>query len=400
MTVKNYFIFSIFLILPIGIFLSYISQKAGGESYISYFVLLSTFLILFKGEQLKKNIFLALFLCFYFLFNLFYFEGSLIANARESILFINFLACLYSIKTLANEFDKIDYEVLRKFFYWFAIIFVALFFITAVINGKKYVLESGEIEREYFNGFVISHQFSYYVILLAFIFLKYEKWLLSLILIILSLIVGNRICILIILSGYFFYIEDRKNLFIAKLASFIGKLVLLIAVVLPFYFTIISPATLSWRAISSFLLDNNTIEFTSSRSIFWYDAINSLRSVNLFSPEFFFGLGPDSVNALTLQELGISVWMHNDFLQIYYCFGFVGICLYLHALYFFAKSLKSLNVVWIIVAAAAFNGFYNYGVIQLVIMLVAISKIKRKAYVNTLYPSTPLFNLTTYINSP
>ena len=257
-----------------------------------------------------------------------------------------------------------------KFVKWFAVTFVVAFIITALIEGKK-IDNSGDQERSYYNGFIISHQFSYFAILLAFIFARFGKWSAAIGLILMALLVGNRTSYIILFFSFVMYLEASELNFFKSFSKKSSKLALAISALALIYFFYINPI-LNWRSISDFLLDSDNRDFTSGRSLFWYNGLDALLKLNFFSFNTFFGFGPAGVEILSSKLYNENFWMHNDFLQIYYCYGLVGITMYFYGLIYFVKKIKSSSVIWLVLFTAFFNGFYTYGAIQLLTMTALI----------------------------
>ncbi|NBA85278.1 hypothetical protein GVN16_05870 [Emticicia sp. CRIBPO] len=372
---KNHVLF-LFTIIPLGYLVSYILGKLGASSISSYFFLVSILYILYTNTS-KWSLYLFFFLFAYLAFNLVFFNEKLTSSAREITPFILYLATLYCSKDLIRNLSKVSQNDLFIFFKYFTVLFVGCFIVTAAIEGKAVYSSFEGTDRFYYNGFVISHQFSYFTILLAFIFLKFKKYLWVILLITMSLIVGNRISYLALAASFIIYLEGNNNIVIRASIKRASLFVFFLLLSMIFYYTFLEPI-FNWNNVSNVLMDQDYRNFTSGRSLFWYNGLSEINKNPVLSFKFILGQGPDSVEILANKLYGQYYWMHNDFMQVYFCYGLVGMALYLHALYFFSKVSKSRSIFWFILITAMLNGFYTYGALQLIIMLIIIYKLNVK----------------------
>jgi hypothetical protein len=284
-----------------------------------------------------------------------------------------YLATIYCLPFLRDSIVKVNINHLKKFYNYFINTFVLLFIITALIEGKA-VYEEMAGGRYYYNGFVISHQFSYFSVLFGFILLKNKQNLKASIVFILALSVGNRISYLLLISVFYLYVENKydKGFLGNKLLRAVSFVVLLLLIL----FVVMLCINTSWGTVSNLLIEDDYRDFTSGRSLFWYNGLDKLLKLNFFSFNSWFGFGPDSVEVLASKLYDNHFWMHNDFMQIWYCYGFVGLALYSHGLYLLVKEFKTLSILWPILLTSMLNGFYTYGALQIFIMLIYIYIVK------------------------
>ncbi len=370
---KNSVLF-IFSIIPFGYLVSFILEKVGASSISSYFFLFSLLCVSYMNKS-KFSVYIFLSLIGYLIFNLYYFDEKLTASAREMTPFILYLATMYSSKYLINNLSKVSYDSLYIFFKYFTIVFVTCFIVTAALQGKAVYSSLEGSQRVYYNGFVISHQFSYFSILLAFIFLKFKKYFSVAILLVLALLVGNRISYLALLASLIIYLEGNKSFLITHAIRKLSVVILSLSIFVLIYYIFWEPI-FSWKNVSNVLMNQNYRDFTSGRSLFWYNGLLETIKHPILSSQFLIGNGPDSVEILANRLYGQYFWMHNDFMQVYYCYGLLGISLYIHGLYLFSKISKSKSIFWFILVTAFFNGFYTYGALQLIIMLIIVYKLR------------------------
>lgn len=386
---RNYILF-IYTIIPFGSLFGFILEKLGFVNIGLNFVRITILLLLYKNTG-KNKILLALFIVAYFCFNLIFFPGDLSVKSSELTSYILYLSALFSSKYLLQGVENITAKDAYKFFSWFTSIYVIAFIITALMTGKV-VTESKYDTRAYYNGFVISHLFSYMTILFAFVFLKFKKWVPFVFLCVLALSVGNRTSFFVMAAAALIYFEGNGNLFVKKTVR-ISSYVVAIAIVFILFYSIFISEYLTNTKILYILSNPEYISLTSGRSYFWYFGIIEMNKAALFSFESIFGRGPASVQLLLYDMLKVKLWMHNDFMQIIYCYGLFGIGLTAYGLYYFLKVLKTTSVIWFIIIASMINGFYTYDALQLLIMMTIILRLNtKKTNTFVIYPTSNIIN--------
>lgn len=105
--------------------------------------------------------------------------------------------------------------------------------------------------------------------------------------------------------------------------------------------------------------------FTSSRSVFWIADLKDYIHSSIL--EKFFGHGFDYIYQLNSRDVGMTIWAHNDFINLLVGVGLTGFLIYIYALkrlFFNIKRLLSkknfaLAVCYVFIPAF-FNGFYTY----------------------------------------
>ena len=102
--------------------------------------------------------------------------------------------------------------------------------------------------------------------------------------------------------------------------------------------------------------------FTSGRSIFWqYDILTMLKN-NLLN--ILFGNGVNYLFKINYSQFGNPLWAHNDFIQIFSDYGFVGLLLYFKMFrLLFKKTFKGNKIsgiaMMMLIIIWAFNAFFN-----------------------------------------
>ena len=100
--------------------------------------------------------------------------------------------------------------------------------------------------------------------------------------------------------------------------------------------------------------------------------------------KWLFGFGDDKVYYYSkfINSINLNIWAHNDFIQVLFGKGILGILCYLYALKKYImcllknnKSYYSILFIFIFFSAAIFNGFYNYREIMLGIPFIFLLNI-------------------------
>lgn len=102
--------------------------------------------------------------------------------------------------------------------------------------------------------------------------------------------------------------------------------------------------------------------FTSGRSTFWtYDILTMIKNNPI---RIFFGNGVNYLFKINYVHLGNPLWAHNDFIQIFSDYGFLGLLVYLGMFRtLFKKTFDGIKIskmaMMMLVAIWAFNAFFN-----------------------------------------
>lgn len=107
--------------------------------------------------------------------------------------------------------------------------------------------------------------------------------------------------------------------------------------------------------------------FTSGRSHFWKYDIEAFNELSILKKMI--GNGFDFVYYINLTKVNLSIWAHNDFINVLMNFGYIGLILYLYVFFDFSlKILKEKNIkgirkysyffIWLF--NAMFNMVYTY----------------------------------------
>lgn len=161
--------------------------------------------------------------------------------------------------------------------------------------------------------------------------------------------------------------NNKRNLLIA----------LVVVVVAAFFLKDVIIESNLWKKTMLRIKEGN---FTAGRFSMWGDLLyHYVHDSNIF--QYFLGQGDDKTyyyNYLN-SYVNVSVWAHNDFIQILVGKGLLGLGIYLYFGYMYVKKLfkrngsyKTFLILGAILILAILNGFYSYRDISLVIPFIFI----------------------------
>jgi hypothetical protein len=223
-----------------------------------------------------------------------------------------------------------------------------IFEISSQFASKVIIDEYYGIERNYKDGFVISHLAAYYFGVSAFFLWKFKKRWLSVILCMYILTLGARIGLVYILIGIMVLFLYKVN---RQLLNFIWKYRVLIFSSLSFTIFLLIAYSLSSSNME------NLMVFTSGRSYFQANGILHILNDGI-SIDNLIGRGPKASNRLNEQFIGAPIWMHNDFLDIAFNLGVIGLLAYLISTFNYFNNVKNFSGVT--------PTFYKYTIIFLI----------------------------------
>lgn len=225
-------------------------------------------------------------------------------------------------------------------------------------------LEEDALEQK---GFLISHAFGYYLAAFVMYFAYKKNAMAMIVLTLLCFFFTRRTNVLLCGLGWFFYIYERYGFKIMIMS-------LCYAIILCFSYLGVS-AYLGDFAFSLDPTDSESAAFTSGRTRFWGSYIVYLQSGFMDVHEYLFGFGPASSRDFNEIYAGLKVWMHNDFFDIAYCLGFVGLALYIYVIVKAAKVLGWIFLIFIL-AAANINGFMLYQTYPIIFIFKVIKELQ------------------------
>ncbi len=366
-TYKRYISFFIISIL-IPVFIFWLSDERIKD--------LSAYLFLFLFGYLIYKI-RSVFLCFlllYFIFYVFFFHsGNLTIRASYMISFVLTCACLHGLNSL--DVDLRDYS--PQLLYYFILILFLCYIISINPTEKTYD------DRIYYHGFVIAHHFAYITAFCGYFLIRRTKIILGLLIVFVGLVVGTRSGILVSLIPVIYLVkkyifDNSKNKFQNIIFIGIGGIVL--ASLFVFFFR--EQISTSLVTFSNFSIDifseNNeqSIDFTASRSILWALAFMKIASdgfgiVNLT------GRGPAASLDFLEEEYGIRLWLHNDFFDVFFCLGIIGVTIYIYCIYRYYRSTQDVYILMMMILAMFTNGFFTYMPIMYIALHILSIKLEK-----------------------
>ena len=212
-------------------------------------------------------------------------------------------------------------------------------------------------------GFLISHSFGYYLAAFVVYFAYKKKTPYMMIFTIICFFFCRRTNVLLCGLGWLYYIY---------LCYGLRVLLILLSIVVASAFLYLG--TTSYLGDFAFSLDPADAEsnaFSSGRTLFWGMFIRLLQSGDMGVDKYLFGFGPASSVEFNRINAGLGVWMHNDFIDILYCLGGIGLCLYL---WIITKTVKAMGWIFLffVIIAANINGFMLYQTYPIVFIFAII----------------------------
>lgn len=372
----------LFLLLTINPLLSLIFDNT--TIYYHYLLLPIIFsclvIIYFKKITKKKLILLFgifLIFCFTFIFLLF---GS--STGKINNHFFNFL----DFVMLCNVFY--DNEILDDFEKYFKkrkkIIVLIVFFINAIelyffISKKGFVSKWNWGGTFFIGTSAMPHTLSYLMIVtiiysyLLFLSNKRKYYLLFAILPFLFIFESGARVSLIMCSFLAIIFVDlmfskKNDLLFFKFI----KLFVFVSII----FLVFKENILESDLMSKINKRQSSGNNSAGRVTLWKDLINRF----LNSPtKWITGFGDDKVYIYSgmIPSVNVNIWAHNDYIQILFGKGLVGIILYLNSVKKFVKNLLKNNgnlysyfLILIYLIASILNGFYNYKDIMLALPFI------------------------------
>lgn len=373
----------------VSFFLNYIFNTEA-VNVASYFLLVS-FLYLFVKLPNQRNLFVLL--LFFFTANIFFFTGSVNNKAREVISFVLTCGVLISFSNVVINHG--DVKRFEGYLLKFAYVFVVIYFITVALKGVTYKESYFEV-RGYLDGFIISHSYAYYITIIGFYFLYKKYYVHAALILSTTMFTGTRsglILVALIFSSFYFRSQAGiiKKLF--KL-SVIGVVILLFLFALRSYSKPLDDvlSTFDNFSIADFSLvseEKDSALFTAGRSVIWFFALDDIVDRSSSTTPFYFGRGPLSAEDFNEERYDLRIWMHNDFIHILFCYGLVGLLLYIYSILSYVKRRKAVFFLFFVITTANINGFFKYDVLQLMV-IITLYYVSEKYTRETLHTSRVL----------
>ena len=396
-TVKFNRVILLFLLAPVDAVVTFlVNQFLEGKGIdVGSYVHLTAFLVLLAITKTDRKF--ILFLLVYFALYSTLFHGALNNNAREVVTFV--LACAALDFFSRHEIETDELQKYDRFFLYFAYSF-ALMYLISVYAFKGITLqrttESITTRREWSNGFIIGHAYAYYAVVLGYYLMRRYSLAVALPIFLSSLVSGTRTGLVILFGTLLIHIvQKQKRLLpiLSRLAVFLCVVFLVITILRQFIAPLDSAlATFENSRLTAFSLyrpDSQTIEFTAGRLVLWTAAFADMRQSGLASRETILGRGPMAAQEANLRKFHNGLWMHNDFIQIVYCFGLLGLALYLFSLSKIVHFRNILVLYFLILSAASINGFYKYAALQIIIVFAVLHRAEVSTDQDSLLTAAP-----------
>lgn len=356
----------LFFFPPIFAFLMYLigGDQFSGMTFMVANIIGTILLIALTPQKVNKKFLIIVAL--YFLLYLFYGEQIEGAKIYLCSTLYTFILLLYFGNNSYLVKGKNDEIRLDRLIGAFTIILIVGQLLT-IDNPMQFIrLNYSSVDEDALDkkGFLISHAFGYYLSALTMYYAYRKKILYMVILSILCFLFSRRTVVLMCALGWLYYLNER-----------FGKKTTIIASVLLVFVAITYMGTTAYFGDFSFSLDpddNESAAFTSGRSRFWGTFVYfKLLSGRMPIWEYLLGDGPATSRNFNEIYSGIKVWMHNDFFDILYCLGIVGLILYVYAIY---RSCKKLGLYFgiFLLLSANLNGFMLYQTYPIVYLFAVI----------------------------
>lgn len=345
----------------------------GGDEYSNKVFMFSnvigTVLLIRSSSSIKNRIQLII-ISFYFISYLFY--GQEVEGARMylSTTLYTYISLLYFSENNynINEYKQINY--IDRLIGIFTIVLICGQMMT-IENPLQFLrMDYNSVEENALDkkGFLISHAFGYYLASLTMYYAYRKKAKYMLALSILCFFFSRRTVVLMCALGWFYYLKERYG----------NKKSIIYASILGIICVAYIGTTIYFGDFSFSLdpYDSESASFTSGRSRFWGSFIYfKLLSGHMPFNELMFGAGPASSRDFNWEYCGLKVWMHNDFFDILYCLGIVGLITYFYAIFLSCKKLGLYFGIFLLLAANL-NGFMLYQTFPIVYLFAIIKSIE------------------------
>jgi hypothetical protein len=312
----------------------------------------------------------------YFLATVFLFHSSTLGErAFFSVNFLFTSACLYGLNKLDIDLEKFNVRHILICFFLFLFCYI-------ISIDVSYQTFDG---RVYYDGFVIAHHYAYIAAFFGYFFMLQQKTWIGIAVVLSGALVGTRSGLLvsaipfIYLAKQYFNQSDRSKIQKAVLLCVIciiglgATLFLFKKQIAP---TINTFTTLSVEAIAE--NDEKSLnEFSASRTLLWALMFTQVEEDGFTVPNLI-GRGPASSKDFLDENFNMRLWMHNDFLDIFFCFGALGVGVYIFCICCYYRETRDIYFLLMVLIAAFTNGFFPYIAVQFVALHLLVIKINKK----------------------
>ncbi len=276
----------------------------------------------------------------------------------------NILICLLVFPGV--DLRNVNITKLKKALIIFGIGFLLLYELSSYFAVQKITnSEYYGVERTYKEGFVLSHSACYYLIVLGYFLFLLKEYRLTIVFWVYALTLGARIGYAYVGVSIIMIMINTNVVIVESLYKLRYVVFALIAVIL---YSVIQ------ITIQSVGLEGLMV-ITSGRSIFWMNAFNQMSSdwLGLIN---FFGRGPKYSFTFNEMTFGMKIWMHNDFVDILFNIGYIGLVVYLISFFIFWNRVPAMYLFFIFISSAVLNGFLYYDPLFVMVLSLVFAKKK------------------------
>ncbi|GHT76235.1 hypothetical protein FACS189463_0910 [Bacteroidia bacterium] len=332
--------------------------------------------ILFGYLTIKTNMKFMYVLFGYFLVSVFFFHSATLGE--RTFFSVNFLftsACLYGLNKLDIDLERFN---IRHIFINF-FLFLFCYIISINVSGQTY---DG---RVYYDGFIIAHHYAYVAAFFGYFLILQQKTWIGIAVVLSGALVGTRSGLLVCAIPF---IHLAKQYFNQSAGSKIQKAVLLSVICIiglgATFFLFqkqITPTINTFKTLSvESIVENDEEElsdFSASRTILWALMFTQVEEDGFTLPNIT-GRGPASSKDFLEENFNARLWMHNDFLDIFFCWGALGVGIYIFCICCYYRQTKDIYFLLMLLIATLTNGFFPYIAIQFVALHLLAIKINKK----------------------
>jgi hypothetical protein len=351
---------------------SFITWALGkGMAFIIHYWLLMLFCYL----TVKTNKKLMYALLAYALATIFLFHSATLGERTFfAVSFLLTAACLYGLNDLDIDLEGFTLKQIST-------VFVVLLFCYIIsINPSRQTYDG----RVYYHGFVIAHHYAYLAAFFGYFFIRQEKIWLGVAIVFSGVLVGTRSGLLVSMMPFVYL---AKRYFVKIPGSKVRKTVLLSVVcffvLVPVFFLFQKQIVPTIQTFTNFsvesVVENDEeamADFSASRTFMWALMFTQVAEDGFTLPNLI-GRGPASSLDFLGENFDARIWMHNDFFDIFFCYGLVGLCLYIFCIVCYYRRTKDIYFLFMLLIAAFTNGFYPYMAVQLIALHTLFCKLNR-----------------------
>jgi len=329
--------------------------------------------LLFFMTNIRLKKVMIVYILFYVFCTLFFpqVEGSRMYSS--TVLFTNIALLFFSAHSYQTPIPKGIIEKMDFYMLFFSIIIIVGQIITIdnpwlYLTFKHDYIEEDALEQK---GFLISHSFGYFLAAFSFYFAYRRKVFWVVLYTILCLFFSRRTNICLCLIAWLYYLHNMVNR-----KYFIVFLLVILLIFIAYINTLIMFSDFAFSLDPS---DRESAEFTSGRSTFWGTYFLYVQSGHMNLWDFLIGFGPSSSRFFNESYSGLRVWMHNDFIDLAYCTGILGLALYVIAIFKCCSSNNHWLLAFILIAANL-NGFILYQAYPVIYIFSLIKGFKKYGF--------------------